>query len=44
LLASRGYRVLVPYLRGYGTTRFLSGETALKAMQMAQHTGRPLLC
>ncbi|MGO4328585.1 alpha/beta hydrolase [Cupriavidus sp. 2TAF22] len=27
LLASRGYRVLVPYLRGYGTTRFLSQET-----------------
>ena len=27
LLASAGYRVLVPYLRGYGATRFLSGET-----------------
>ncbi|WP_460709703.1 alpha/beta fold hydrolase [Lysobacter terrae] len=26
-LASRGYRVLVPYLRGYGTTRFLSPDT-----------------
>jgi len=26
LLASAGYRVLVPHLRGYGTTRFLSGE------------------
>jgi pimeloyl-ACP methyl ester carboxylesterase len=26
-LASAGYRVLVPYLRGYGSTRFLSGET-----------------
>jgi pimeloyl-ACP methyl ester carboxylesterase len=24
LLASAGYRVIVPYLRGYGTTRFLS--------------------
>ena len=24
LLASAGYRVMVPYLRGYGTTRFLS--------------------
>jgi hypothetical protein len=23
LLAARGYRVIVPYLRGYGTTRFL---------------------
>ena len=27
LLAAAGYRVIVPYLRGYGTTRFLSGET-----------------
>src|SRR6201988_2977149 len=27
LLAARGYRVVVPYLRGYGTTRFLSSET-----------------
>jgi pimeloyl-ACP methyl ester carboxylesterase len=26
-LASAGHRVLVPYLRGYGATRFLSGET-----------------
>jgi pimeloyl-ACP methyl ester carboxylesterase len=27
LLASAGYRVLVPYLRGYGPTRFLSNST-----------------
>ena len=27
LLASAGYRVIVPYLRGYGTTRFLSERT-----------------
>jgi pimeloyl-ACP methyl ester carboxylesterase len=27
LLAAAGYRVIVPYLRGYGTTRFLSGGT-----------------
>ena len=27
LLASAGYRVVVPYLRGYGSTRFLSGHT-----------------
>jgi pimeloyl-ACP methyl ester carboxylesterase len=27
LLATAGYRVIVPYLRGYGTTRFLSSET-----------------
>jgi pimeloyl-ACP methyl ester carboxylesterase len=27
LLASAGYRVIVPHLRGYGTTRFLARET-----------------
>src|SRR5271168_463856 len=27
LLASKGYRVIVPYLRGYGTTYFLSDAT-----------------
>jgi pimeloyl-ACP methyl ester carboxylesterase len=27
LLAQAGYRVIVPYLRGYGTTRFLSDAT-----------------
>jgi len=27
LLAPAGYRVLVPYLRGYGSTRFLSSST-----------------
>ncbi len=27
MLASAGYRVLVPYLRGYGATRFLSGDS-----------------
>ena len=27
LLASAGYRVIVPFLRGYGTTRFLSRDT-----------------
>ena len=27
LLASAGYRVIVPYVRGYGTTRFLSSAT-----------------
>ena len=26
LLSSAGYRVIVPYLRGYGTTRFFSSE------------------
>jgi pimeloyl-ACP methyl ester carboxylesterase len=32
-LASAGYRVIVPYLRGYGTTRFLSNETARNGQQ-----------
>jgi pimeloyl-ACP methyl ester carboxylesterase len=27
LLAASGYRVIVPYLRGYGPTRFLSSDT-----------------
>jgi pimeloyl-ACP methyl ester carboxylesterase len=27
LLASKGYRVIVPFVRGYGATRFLSTET-----------------
>ena len=35
LLASAGYRVIVPHLRGYGTTRFLSGETARNGQQSA---------
>ena len=33
LLAAKGYRVLIPYLRGYGTTRFLSGETLRNGQQ-----------
>ena len=35
LLASKGYRVIVPYLRGYGTTRFLSNDTKRNAQQSA---------
>jgi pimeloyl-ACP methyl ester carboxylesterase len=35
LLASAGFRVIVPYLRGYGTTRFLSSETFRNAQQSA---------
>ena len=27
LLAAKGYRVIIPYLRGHGTTRFLAGGT-----------------
>jgi pimeloyl-ACP methyl ester carboxylesterase len=33
LLAAAGYRVIVPYLRGYGTTRFLSGDTPRNGQQ-----------
>src|SRR5947209_19197329 len=32
-LALAGYRVIVPYLRGYGTTRFLSSETYRNGQQ-----------
>ncbi|MBD2074280.1 alpha/beta hydrolase [Phormidium sp. FACHB-592] len=35
LLASAGYRVIIPYLRGYGTTRFLSNETVRNGQQSA---------
>jgi len=32
-LAEAGYRVIVPYLRGYGTTRFLSSDTPRNGQQ-----------
>jgi pimeloyl-ACP methyl ester carboxylesterase len=35
LLASKGFRVIMPYLRGYGTTRFLSSETPRNGQQAA---------
>ncbi|PXX09217.1 alpha/beta fold hydrolase [Mycolicibacterium moriokaense] len=35
LLAARGYRVLVPYLRGYGSTQFLSADTVRNGQQAA---------
>ena len=35
LLASKGYRVFVPYLRGYGTTRFRSSDTIRNGQQSA---------
>jgi len=35
LLASAGYRAIVPYLRGYGMTRFLSSETFRNGQQSA---------
>jgi len=33
LLASKGYRVIIPYLRGFGTTRFLSDKTFRNGQQ-----------
>jgi pimeloyl-ACP methyl ester carboxylesterase len=33
LLTSAGYRVIVPHLRGYGTTRFLSSEAVRNGQQ-----------
>jgi pimeloyl-ACP methyl ester carboxylesterase len=39
LLASRGCRVIAPYLRGYGTTRFLSLETARNGQQSVAAVG-----
>ena len=33
LLAAHGYRVIVPYLRGYGTTRFLRDDTVRNGQQ-----------
>lgn len=35
LLAAAGYRVIVPYLRGFGSTRFLAPETFRNAQQSA---------
>jgi pimeloyl-ACP methyl ester carboxylesterase len=35
LLTAAGYRVIVPYLRGYGTTRFLSEKTIRNGQQSA---------
>jgi pimeloyl-ACP methyl ester carboxylesterase len=35
MLAAAGYRVIVPYLRGFGTTRFLSDEALRNGEQAA---------
>jgi pimeloyl-ACP methyl ester carboxylesterase len=35
ILAARGYHVIMPYLRGYGTTRFLSDDTIRNGEQAA---------
>jgi pimeloyl-ACP methyl ester carboxylesterase len=37
-LAAAGYRVIVPYLRGYGTTRFLSSQVLRNGQQAAVAT------
>jgi pimeloyl-ACP methyl ester carboxylesterase len=35
ILAERGFRVIVPYLRGFGTTRFLKKDTLRNGQQAA---------
>jgi pimeloyl-ACP methyl ester carboxylesterase len=40
-LTARGYRTIVPYLRGYGPTRFLAAETFRSGQQAAM--GKDLL-
>src|SRR6185295_14541655 len=35
ILAAKGYRVIIPHLRGYGTTRFLSADTMRNGEQAA---------
>ncbi|NID14731.1 alpha/beta fold hydrolase [Luteibacter yeojuensis] len=35
ILAAKGYRVIVPYLRGYGSTAFLSPDTPRNGQQSA---------
>ncbi|MBB3406525.1 pimeloyl-ACP methyl ester carboxylesterase [Rhizobium sp. BK316] len=35
ILADAGYRVIIPYLRGYGTTEFLSAKTPRNGQQAA---------
>lgn len=35
ILAAKGYHVFVPYLRGYGSTRFLSANTVRNGQQAA---------
>jgi alpha-beta hydrolase superfamily lysophospholipase len=38
ILAAAGYRVIAPYTRGYGSTRFLSTETIRNGQQSALAT------
>jgi pimeloyl-ACP methyl ester carboxylesterase len=55
VLAAQGYRVIIPYLRGFGSTRFLSDKTMrngqpsavavdIVALMDALHIQRALLC
>ncbi|MES2893190.1 MAG: alpha/beta fold hydrolase [Bacteroidota bacterium] len=37
-LVAKGYRVIIPYLRGYGTTTFLSAQTIRNGQQSALAT------
>jgi pimeloyl-ACP methyl ester carboxylesterase len=41
LLASKGYRVIVPYLRGYGLTQFRSFQTFRNGQPSAPSTPWP---
>ena len=38
MLATAGYRVIVPYLRGYGATSFLSSDTFRNGQQVVTAT------
>jgi pimeloyl-ACP methyl ester carboxylesterase len=37
MLTERGYRVIIPYVRGYGSTTFLSSETPRNASSRPWH-------
>ena len=39
ILAGKGYRVIVPYLRGFGDTRFLSADTMRNGEPAALESG-----
>jgi pimeloyl-ACP methyl ester carboxylesterase len=41
LLAAKGYRVIIPYLRGHGTTRFLASGTFRNVPKIRRRSGHP---
>jgi pimeloyl-ACP methyl ester carboxylesterase len=41
-LAGAGYRVIVPFVRGYGSTRFLSDDTLPARFQQAHGPAQPV--